>query len=747
MRSDGRQSGLRHAQACGARSAMRTVRLALSTMAAIVGLMLLPALAGALPAPTPLNTSAPALTGTPVPGQTLTCSTGTWANSPSANSPSGYTYAWLRDGSPISGQSAGTYVVQSADSGHSISCLVTAINVGGEYTIVGLPSGSYTISFGTGTEGTLNYLPQYYSNQSSLSAATAVAVTSPNAVGNIDAALQAGGEIGGKVTAAVGGAALAKVEVCAISEAFGKCTTTNAAGEYTIVGLRSGSYTVTSFKEGFFESEGNYAPQSQAGIVVTAPNTTGDVNLQLPPGGQIAGQVIDSGHSAVAGVIVCAFGESFDCAFTNASGEYVISGLASGSYQIAFIPGTEALFGGSDNGNYLAQYYNGKSSEAEAEEVLVIAPGVLSKIDAELQPGGEISGVVKDAGTHAPLAGAEVCASAGTEGFEGNCASTNGSGEYTIVGLPTNTNPAYTVEFFAPEGGNYLTFSVPGVSVTAPENTEHVNAELQAGGQITGMATDASSHARLANVRVCANNGESTRCTSTNATGEYSIAALSSGSYRVGFAAPQGQNYAPQTLAGVSVVAPSTTPSVNAAMQAGAEISGRVTDAVSMVGIAGVEVCAFGASGFAECATTNGLGGSASATSAALGVPRPDSRFHRLKKPRLDKGNLDFFFHVANPGAFNWRLSFRSSCKVRRHRHGCPHSVRFGSGSQAVAGAGTVEIKVHASARALKALRAGRVLRVSGKFTFQSTFGGAPMSHTQSAVVRMHKKKGKHRRK
>lgn len=736
MRSDGRQGELRHAQARKARTAMRTVRLTLSTMAAIVGLMLIPALAGAVPAPTPVNTSVPTLTGTPVPGQTLTCSTGTWANNPS-----GYAYAWLRDGSPISGQSASTYVVQNADSGHSISCQVTAANVGGEYTIVALSSGSYKVSFGTGSEVGLNYLPQYYANQASLSAATAVAVTAPNAVGNIDAALQAGGGISGKVTAAVGGAALAKVEVCAmLGETLEKCATTNTAGEYAIVGLRSGTYTVVSIKE-IFGSEGNYASQSQSGVAVTAPNTTGNVNLQLQPGGQVSGRVTNTTPAAVAGVMVCAFGESFSCAFTNSNGEYVISGLASGSYRIAFIPGFESAFGGSGSGNYLAQYYKGKSSIAEAEEVLVIAPGVISNINAELQPGGEISGIVKDAATHTALAGAHVCASGGGGG---NCASTNGAGEYTIVGLATS--PSYTVEFSAPEGSNYQSKSVSGVSVTAPNKTENVNVELEAGGQITGMATDASTHARLANVRVCATGGESAHCASTNATGEYGISALSSGTYQVEFVAPAGQNYMSQTLS-AAVTAPSTTASVNAAMQPGAEISGRVTDAVSKTGIGGIEVCAFPAGGgFTGCVTTNGVGGSASATSAALAVPSPDSRFHLLKKPKLDaKGNLAFFFDVANAGAFKWSLSFRgSSCKAGHHGHKCHHSsVRFGSGSQSVTGTGTVEIKVHVSAKALKALKAGAILHVSGNFTFQSALGGAPVTHTESAMVRLPKKKGK----
>lgn len=746
MRSDGRASDLRHAHELQSRNTRRATRLLFSAMAAALALLFVPAFALAaavLPAPTPVNTSAPTLTGTPAPGQTLTCSTGVWANNPS-----GYAYAWLRDGSPVSGQYASTYVVQTGDSGHSISCQVTASNVGGEYTVVALSSGSYKLSFGTREgEAALNYLPQYYSNQSSLSAATPVAVTAPNTAGNIDAALQAGGEIGGKVTAAVGGAALANIEVCAQNEAFGKCATTNAAGEYTIVGLPSGAYTVAPSNEGFFGSEGNYISQSQAGIVVSAPNTTGNVNLQLPPGGQITGRVTKVGGSPIAGVIVCAFGESISCGFTNSSGEYVVSGLASGAYRIAFIPGKESLFGGSSNGNYLVQYYNGKSLVGEAEEVLIIAPGVLSGKNAELQPGGEISGVVKDAATHTPLAGAEVCASAGSEGFEGNCASTNGLGEYTIMGLATN--PSYKVEFFAPEGGNYQVASQSGVPVTAPENKEKVNAELLAGGQITGTATDASTHARLANVRVCATGGGSTRCASTNATGEYSIASLSSGSYQVGFVAPQGQNYTRQTLSGIPVTAPGTA-SADAAMQPGAEISGRVTDAVTKAGVGGIEVCALPVSGgFAGCAITNGIGGSASATSAALAVPRPDSQFKLTKKPKLDaKGNLVFFFHVANAGAFRWSLLFRNPCKAGRRHHGCPRGMaKFDSGSQTVSAAGTVEIKVHASAKALKALKAGHALRVSGKFTFQSALGGAPVNHKESPVVRLPKKKGKHHKK
>ena len=43
-----------------------------------------------------------------------------------SGSPTGYTFQWKRDGVPIPGATAKTYVVQAADQGHSITCTVTA---------------------------------------------------------------------------------------------------------------------------------------------------------------------------------------------------------------------------------------------------------------------------------------------------------------------------------------------------------------------------------------------------------------------------------------------------------------------------------------------------------------------------------------------------------------------------------------------------------------------------------------------
>lgn len=79
----------------------------------------------------PVNSVAPAITGSAVIGNTLTCSTGTWYAGPSAT----YTYQWSRGGSPISEATNNTYTtVDPDDADTTITCRVTATNSeGSEY--------------------------------------------------------------------------------------------------------------------------------------------------------------------------------------------------------------------------------------------------------------------------------------------------------------------------------------------------------------------------------------------------------------------------------------------------------------------------------------------------------------------------------------------------------------------------------------------------------------------------------------
>lgn len=80
----------------------------------------------------PLDTAAPSVSGTPAVGSTLTCAAGTWTGT----LPLTYSYVWTREGSPIGGATASTYVVDAADVDLAIGCEVTASNSAGSETAV-----------------------------------------------------------------------------------------------------------------------------------------------------------------------------------------------------------------------------------------------------------------------------------------------------------------------------------------------------------------------------------------------------------------------------------------------------------------------------------------------------------------------------------------------------------------------------------------------------------------------------------
>lgn len=73
----------------------------------------------------PVNSVAPAITGTPTEGETLTLSNGTWSNTPDA-----YARIWKRNGLVISGATGATYELVEADVGAVISASVVATNLG-----------------------------------------------------------------------------------------------------------------------------------------------------------------------------------------------------------------------------------------------------------------------------------------------------------------------------------------------------------------------------------------------------------------------------------------------------------------------------------------------------------------------------------------------------------------------------------------------------------------------------------------
>src|SRR5205823_4975399 len=102
---------------------------------------------------------------------------------------------------------------------------------------------------------------------------------------------------------------------------------------------------------------------------------------------------------------------------------------------------------GTKSSPYALQYYDQASSFSTASLITLTAGQSATAIDASLMPGASISGSV-DAGGIA-IAGVCVFASA-TDGTFGQAA-TDGSGDYTISGLPPDS---YTVEFDPTCGGS-----------------------------------------------------------------------------------------------------------------------------------------------------------------------------------------------------------------------------------------------------------------------------------------------------
>jgi streptogramin lyase len=78
---------------------------------------------GTGPTGKPVNTGLPVISGTAKAGKSLSCSTGSWTQTPT-----GFAYGWGLSGTPIQGASKSTYKVAKIDEGLTLTCNVTASN-------------------------------------------------------------------------------------------------------------------------------------------------------------------------------------------------------------------------------------------------------------------------------------------------------------------------------------------------------------------------------------------------------------------------------------------------------------------------------------------------------------------------------------------------------------------------------------------------------------------------------------------
>jgi hypothetical protein len=330
------------------------------------------------------------------------------------------------------------------------------------------------------------------------------------------------------------------------------------------------------------------------------------INASLRPGAAISGTVTAAvGGAPLKGVCVTAagtggMGQVEVQGVTASTGSYRLPDLGTGSYQVRFDPEC------GQQGNYLGTKH--------AALVRATDGKTTKGIDARLQPGASISGVVTSQAGGTPVAGICVDLAKSASAIDGlDEVYTNASGQYTFSQLRAGS---YVIGYSGGCGntGSYAPVYYDGqvspatanpVAVAAAQQVTGINEAMPAGGTIAGTVTS-SSGAPLKDVCVAttsrndaggmgsnpflltefAVDADESGLAFSGKNGTYRIPNLPPGQYQTAFfggcgngtASYAAQTFAPQGGTGwVSVGAGTTTSGVSAALRAGGSISGTVT--------------------------------------------------------------------------------------------------------------------------------------------------------------------------
>lgn len=187
----------------------------------------------------------------------------------------------------------------------------------GKYTIENLSPGPYTAHFSAAESS--NVFPQYYEGAASAQEADDFFVFGYNETSGIDAKMELGSEITGRVLEAGSGAPLAGIRVCALDPGSGaevRCAMSAADGAYSIFSLHTGTYVVgfsVTGEEGglpvlgqedgyvrqYYEDKASFAAADR--IAATEPGIYGDVDAHLVKGPEVFPRPAPAAAAAVAG--------------------------------------------------------------------------------------------------------------------------------------------------------------------------------------------------------------------------------------------------------------------------------------------------------------------------------------------------------------------------------------------------------------------------------------------------------------
>lgn len=542
-----------------------------------------------------------------------------------------------------SSYTASTYGYGEATSGSS-----------GTYTITQLPAGGYTI-YAYDCSGNRNDLPTYYGQSTSNPYGTTLTLTAGQAQTSADIQMQAATSISGHVYGGSGTLTPLSNACVTVRDAANHnwqgATRTAADGSYTVSQLTPGVPDTVEFTQ--CGAGSNWLPSYYAGasslagatsVTPTVASPSTGIDGHLAAGGAISGQITDAAGKPIVSQDVCisaglSTGGFTRYSTTDATGDYTVSGLQTGSYYVKAYDCRTHM-----TRDDLPTYYT-TSAGGQRTAVAVTAGTTTASISVQMLAGTSISGqVYGGSGTSNPLSDACVYVWPTTSGGSRGSAMTAADGSYSVIRLvpgvaydvefdPCYGNSQYTPEYY---NGASTQSSATTVTPTVAAPATAINGHLPVGATITGTVKDANG-TPITTQDICltassSDGGDGFGSATSTASGSYTITGLPADSYDV-YAADcyaSNRNDVPTYYSASSGGAPTavtttagqTVSSIDIQMQPATSISGHVyagSGSATPVGNACVTAYA-GSPGTPAGAATTAPDGSYTITGLTAGV-------------------------------------------------------------------------------------------------------------------------------
>lgn len=478
----------------------------------------------------------------------------------------------------------------------------------GTFVTQDLPKGAYRVYLRPLSPTA--FAAQWYDRSATRAGATPVRVTDgQKAV--IAAELEPGGSITGTVTGS-GGTPVAGAHVSAQRSGEFRYATTDADGNYEIMGLGAGDYAVEFSVSGSdYVSEWYDDQDSQATadpVAVGLGDASVGVDAQLARSGSISGTVRSADGSALSAGHVELYRGSEEVARSDVArdGTFTFPGLRSGEYTMR----------ASGTGEWLGQWWSNRPDRESADEVLVSAGENLTGQDFILVRGASVTGTVTGSGG-TPLAGRVPVTDADGNPL-GSARIQDGS--YSVVGLPAGTHflrfapsdPGWLEQWW--DNKRSLDQATP-VTLSDGRALSGIDAALAQAAKVHGRVLNGKGNPVDACVSVYVGmTNEKAGSACTDSTGRYVVGGLEAGNYQVLFDPESG--YARQWWSGQTRRTTATSIALTTAGEAtadatllkGGSLTGVVTDEAGDP-LGGVQIRAYGSpDSYSDSAVTDGQG-------------------------------------------------------------------------------------------------------------------------------------------